>query len=262
MRADGIKIKKLGDSEQLKAVTERLENVLASMTDEERRNLNELCDRNDKERVSSMETSCLKEAGIREKYFGMPENIKWPEADDKFYRTCLAAWDKMTGGDPIILFLAGKSGIGKTYLATWCVMDYLRRQWRSGDYSHGSARIFSSYRLASYYKQADSFNPRFTREDVCDDICTYGINARARSLIVLDEVGMDRNLADYERAMLYDVFDNYEGSVILCTNMNQDEFKEYIADSIYDRMRGRVINPNTSYVSQKRQRASGYLSGK
>lgn len=192
---------------------------------------------------------CVREMGIPDSYTNISAELLPSPNADAVYERLKSVWHGMKtesekGVSGTTLILCGKSGIGKTYFGCWCLLDLLNeldayeRPIKFGKY-------ISVYKIVREYKKTDSFSSRISRDDVFDKYTKrFG---RFYDFYVLDEVGLDVTVADYERSFLYDFFDACRRGVIICTNKSATELKEFLSDTIYDRIRaGKVIVPNLS----------------
>lgn len=123
------------------------------------------------------------------------------------------------------LVILGDVGRGKTYSAC-AVINELKQ----GTY-------LDMLELSLKVNTADRFNSQTNREMLLHDLAK-------KSLLVLDEIGRYEHRRNEEQEILFYILNKRYANrrpTILCSNLNKQEFVNYIGTALTDRLKGRNI---------------------
>lgn len=244
------------DDDPFREAVERLQAAYENMSLERVETLRRWNEEYERQRAKGVHDAVMSSMNVPRSFWKMSHDLKWPSEADGFYRKVLSYWELMKKGEPGILILSGRSGIGKTHLGCWMLYDLVYPIPDNG-YVGRKGIYISAFEAASRYKKADGFNSSVTREQVKNSLI-YSFSGRY-DFAVIDEVGMDETLRDYERQMLYDYFNESECPVLLCTNRGLDSLHEFMNEATYDRIKSRnFAPPSTSELESWRKKGNLY----
>lgn len=250
--SSAIEIKPMAAYFDMDALRQRLTAVFDGMTEGDRKWHDYLCREYEDERAVSATTAYLAAMEVPQEYRN--RSLKCTAESEGYYRRLLAEWQQMLDAKTQeasgrILLLSGKSGIGKTFFACWC-LSQLALDLNGNRQPKVFGKYVSVHKVAREYKNADAKNAKTTREQVLRGI--ESCDGAEAEIFALDEIGLEKSLSQYERQFLYDFFDKKRRGVILCTNMSPPDLREFLGEAVYDRIHAACVCPKTSHLKSWR----------